>query len=321
MRKNTLLILISYLTIYIVWGSTYFFIKMAVETIPPIYVIGFRWLVGGVLILAFAFFTGRIKRCPNLSQIGTAALLGVLLLLLGNGLISIAERKVDSYLVALVLALSPITIAFFDWILFKKRLSVMNMAGIILGIVGVGLLLYDGKSLTSSFTPDLILVLGGLLSWSFATSLGHRLKVYPDNLTNSGIQMLIVGGICILGMIFGGPSLIKIAPEFSVSSLLGVCYLAIVGSLAFCAYTYLIANEPAIRIASYAFVNPLIATFLGLAIAKETPVPFLFYGFPLILIALFLMIYGEAIKKTIATKCGYGKGNQEDKQADSETWG
>lgn len=72
----------------------------------------------------------------------------------------------------------------------------------------------------------------------------------------------------------------------------------------------LIANEPAIRIASYAFVNPLIATFLGLAIAKETPVPFLPYGFPLILIGLFLMIYDEVIKKAIVIKCGSGKGDQ-----------
>ncbi len=309
MQKKALMVLLSYLTIYIVWGSTYFFIKMAVETIPPFYVIGFRWLVGGILILGFSLLTKRVKRCPTLGEIGTAVLLGALLLLLGNGLISIAERKVDSYVVALVLALSPITIAFFDWLLFKKRLSIINLAGILLGITGVALLLYNGKSVTSSFTPDLVLVFGGLLFWSLATSLGHKLKVYPDILVNSGIQMLIVGVVCILGMVVSGPSLIRIAPEFSFSSWLGVWYLAIVGSLAFCAYTYLIANEPAIRIASYAFVNPLIATFLGLVIGKETQVPFLFYGLPLILIGLFLMIYGEIImKKTISAICGFGKG-------------
>lgn len=293
MSKKTSLVLISYLTIYIVWGSTYFFIKMAVETIPPFYVIGIRWLVGGVLILGFALLTGRFKRLPTLGEVGSATLLGVLLLLAGNGLLSVAERKVDSYLVALVLALTPIIIAIFDWLLFKKRLSVMNMLGIIVGISGVALLLYNGKSITSSFTPDLFLVICGLTSWSFATSLGHKINVYPDTLVNSGIQMLIVGVGCMLAMVFSEPSFGEMMPQFSIPSWTGVWYLAIIGSLAFCAYTYLIANEPAIRISSYAFINPLIATFLGLVVGKENPVPFLFYAFPLILLGLFLMIYGE----------------------------
>lgn len=166
---------------------------------------------------------------------------------MGNGLISIAERKVDSYLVALVLALTPIVIAFFDWLLFKKQLSITNLAGIILGIIGVALLLYNGESLASSLTPELILVVGGLLSWSFATCLGHKLKVNPDILVNSGTQMLLVGVICILLVIFTGPPLTKIIPSFSISSWFGAWYLVIVGSLAFCAYTYLIANEPAIQ--------------------------------------------------------------------------
>lgn len=301
MSKNTLLVLFSYLTIYIVWGSTYFFIKMAVETIPPFFVVGFRWLVGGVLILGFSLLTRRFKRLPTLREVGSATLLGALLLLAGNGLISIAERKVDSYLVALVLALTPIVIAFFDWLLFKKKLTSINLVGISLGVAGVALLLYNGKSIASSFTPDLILVIGGLLFWSFATSLGHKIKVYPDNMVNSGIQMLVVGGGCLLMLAFTEPSLIKLAPEFSVSSLMGAWYLAIVGSLAFCAYTYLIANEPAIRIASYAFVNPLIATFLGLVIGKETVAPFLFYAFPLILTGLFLMIYADVLLRYLKT--------------------
>ncbi len=295
MPNHTLLVLISYLTIYIVWGSTYFFIKMAVDTIPPFYVIGFRWLVGGIIILGFSLFTGRFKRLPTLREVGNATLLGVLLLVTGNGLISIAERKVDSYMAALVLALTPIVIAFFDWMLFRKKLSLMNLTGILIGVAGVALLLYDGNSVFTSITPDVLLVIGGLLSWSFATSLGHKIEVYPDILINSGIQMLIIGAGCMLGMVFHQPSLTVILPEFSVSSWTGVWYLAIVGSLAFCAYTYLIAHEPAIRISSYAFINPLIATFLGLVVGKETPAPFLAYAFPVILAGLFLMIYGEAL--------------------------
>ncbi len=293
MTKNKVLVLISYLTIYLVWGSTYFFIKMAVETIPPFYVIGFRWLVGGVLIFGFSLFTGRFKRLPTLREVASAAFLGILLLLTGNGLISIAERKVDSYMVALVLALTPIVIAFFDWLFFQKKLLLTNLAGILVGVAGVALLLYDGTSIATSLSPDVLLVICGLFSWSLATSLGHKITVYPDILINSGLQMLMVGAGCLLGMVFSRPSLGELMPQFSVSSWTGVWYLAFIGSLAFCAYTYLIANEPAIRISSYALVNPLIATFLGLAVGKETPAPFLFYAFPIILAGLFLMIYGE----------------------------
>jgi drug/metabolite transporter (DMT)-like permease len=143
------------------------------------------------------------------------------------------------------------------------------------------------------------LVIIGLCSWSLATSLGHKVAVYPDILINSGFQMLIVGAGCLLGMLFTRPSLGELMPQFSVSSTVGVWYLAIVGSLAFCAYTYLIANEPAIRISSYALVNPLIATFLGLVIGKESPAPFLTYAFPIILAGLFLMIYGEIFLKRL----------------------
>jgi drug/metabolite transporter (DMT)-like permease len=292
-HKPAWLVLLAYLTIYIVWGSTYFFIKMAVETIPPLYVIGFRWFIGGLFILGFALVTGRLKKWPSPWELGAAAFLGILLLIGGNGLITIAEQKVDSYLAALIIASTPIVVAFFDWLLFKKSLTVMNLVGILAGVCGVGLLLYNGKSFISSFSPELLLVISGLISWAFATSLGHKVRVFPDNLVNSGLQMLIVGLICLGALIFVTPSPSAIITHISGRSWLGFWYLTVLGSLAFVAYTYLIANEPAIRIASYAFVNPVIAIFLGLIIGNETPVPLLAYGFPLILLGLFLMIYGE----------------------------
>lgn len=299
MKRSTLLIMLAYLTIYIVWGSTYFFIKMAVETIPPFYVIALRWLIGGILFLLIAAFSGRLRQFPSLRQVGAAVFLGFTLLVGGNGLITFAERRVDSYLVALILASTPIVVAFYDWLLVRKRIAPMALAGILFGVVGVGFLLYDGRSLGSSFSPSIWMVIGGLAFWSLGTSLGHKMKVHPDIIVNSAIQMTLVGAAILAGLYLCGQLLTVDASAVTASSSFGLWYLAIVGSLAFIAYNYLIAHEPAIRIVSYAFVNPLIAVVLGLVVGNEKPVPYLAAGLPLILLGLFLMLYGETLAGTI----------------------
>jgi drug/metabolite transporter (DMT)-like permease len=184
-------------------------------------------------------------------------------------------------------------VALFDLVLIRKRLSPIRWVGILSGMAGVFILLYDGKSLAVSFTPQILLVIAGLVSWAFATSLGHRIKVFPDVFVNSGIQMSFVGGVCLLAVMVKQPLTPEMVMSFSAVSLVGLLYLALVGSAAFVAYNYLIRNEPAIRVVSYAFVNPLIALFLGLVVAGETPKPFLLPGVVLILCGLFATLYGK----------------------------
>jgi drug/metabolite transporter (DMT)-like permease len=304
MKRTTLLILLSYLTIYLVWGSTYFFIKLAVETIPPFLVIGLRFLVGGALILLFAGLSGRIKQIPRLKEIGAAVFLGTFLLLIGNGMVTMAERKVDSYLVALIMASTPLVVAFFDWILLRKAISWLGLSGIFLGVLGVALLLYNGHSFAGVFRPEIIMVITGLVSWGFATSLGHKMKVYPDIFVNSGLQMIYVGIVCGVGLFIFQPALFNAMPVITARSLFGIWYLALVGSGAFCAYSFLISHEPAIRVVSYSFVNPLIAVLLGMLIDHEKPVPFLMFGIPLILMGLFLMLYVETVCLYLKRKSG-----------------
>lgn len=295
-NKNAFWIkILCYLTVYFVWGSTYLFIRISVQTIPPFYVVGLRFFGGGIFFLLIALAGGRFIRFPNLKEIFSSIFLGVFLLLGGNGLVTLAEKKVDSYLAALVIATTPVVVAFFDWLFIGKKISLMGILGIILGFAGVCTLLYDGNSLKMSFTPEVLLVIAGLVSWAFATSLGHKIKVYPDIFISSGIQMLFIGGICLLFLLPGKPSLAQLFPSFSLNSLLGLLYLAIIGSAAFCAYNYLIHNEPAIRVVSYAFVNPVIATFLGIVVAKEKMMPYLFPGVALILSGLFVMLYGNVL--------------------------
>jgi drug/metabolite transporter (DMT)-like permease len=266
---------------------------MAVETIPPFYVIGLRCLGGSILILGTAGLAGRLRSWPTLRQIGGSVLLGTLLMIGGTGLITIAEQKVDSYIAALIIAGTPMIVAFYDRVLLNKQISLVRLIGIGIGITGVAFLLYNGSSFAASLSPEIGMVLGGVASWGLGTTLGHRLKTYPDPLVNSGIQMLFVGIVCTIGSIIVYDPLPQIAPAVSLRSGLGLLYLAIVGSTAYGAYTYLIAHEPAIRVVSYSLVNPVIATLLGLLVGDETPVPFLAAGLPLVLVGVALMLYGE----------------------------
>jgi drug/metabolite transporter (DMT)-like permease len=294
LRRQKILIIACYVTLYVVWGSTYFFIKMAVEAIPPFYVVGLRFIGGSALLFGLATIGGRLKARPTLRQVLASLLIGALLLVGGNGLITIAEQEVDSYLAALIIASTPMVVAFFDRVLLKKRISPINLVGIGVGIAGVTFLLYDGNSLAGSFSPSILLVVAGVGCWGLGTSLGHRLRGYPDPLVNSGIQMLSIGVACMAGASLVYPPLPQVLAAAPLRSELAVLYLATMGTLAFAAYTYLIAHEPAIQVVSYSLVNPVIATLLGLVVGDESPVPLLALGLPLVLIGVALMLYGEA---------------------------
>jgi len=294
------LIVLSYAALYIIWGSTYLFIKFAVQSIPPLYVVSIRFFCGGLFFLLFSLVTGRIRRLPTLREILTSFLLGTLLLLGGNGLVTIAERSVDSYLAALIISTTPVVVGLFDWLLFRKKLSLFKGVGVLTGVAGVALLLSDGRTLHIEISPGIMMVVAGLVSWALATSLGHHLKTYPDSFVNSGLQMTFVGAIG-LGWLSGTrPPDAALVQSITAVSFGGLLYLTVFGSLAFCAYTYLIRHEPAIRVVSYAFVNPLIAILLGILAAAEPVKPMLFPATFMILAGLSAMLYGDRLAGIVA---------------------
>jgi drug/metabolite transporter (DMT)-like permease len=307
MNKQKLMIVLCYLTLYVVWGSTYFFIKMAVETVPPFYVLGLRFAGGSFLLFGLAMLARRLRTRPTVRQILASILLGSLLLLAGNGLITIAEQTVDSYITALTIAATPMIVAAFDRLLLGKRISPIRLAGILVGMLGVALLLYNGNAPSGGLSPEILMVIGGVGCWGLATSLGHRLQTYPDPLVNSGIQMLFVGTVSLIAVSFLYPPLPQVLPAVSLRSALALLYLAVVGSLAFGAFTYLIAHEPAIRVSSYSLVNPVFATLLGLLVGDETPVPLLAIGLPLVLLGVTLMLYGETGLSRLKARLALGK--------------
>ena len=299
MDRDTLKTIAAYLTVYIVWGSTYFFIKMALESFPPYPIVGLRFTLGGTLLLILGLAFSKTRPPLSPASILSAMLLGSLLLLGANGLVTVAEQKVDSYVVALVMAVVPLAVAAFDRFLFHKTITWIRFLGIMVGFCGVAFLLYDGHSLRGTLNRHTLMVLAAMLLWSFGTSLAHRLPLPADSRINSGIQMLFAGLVSLGIALLSGHTPATVFAGASLRSLLGLSYLGVIGSVAITAYAYLLVNEPSIRIVSYALVNPGIAVFLGFLFGNETAAPYLLVGLPLILIGLATMLYGETLLRRL----------------------
>jgi drug/metabolite transporter (DMT)-like permease len=155
-----------------------------------------------------------------------------------------------------------------------------------------------------------LLCIAGVLFWGLATSLGHRFPVHGDNTVNSGIQMLFTGVVSIAITLLAGHRPAEVAAAVSGASLFGVAYLAVVGSIAFAAYTYLVKHEPAERVVSYALVNPLIALVLGLVLGAESATPLIAIGSPLIIAGLVFMLYGERLAAWVRRRRGLSRADR-----------
>lgn len=295
------LVILCYFLIYLVWGSTYYFIKVAVETINPFAVIGFRFFCGGLFFLIISLIAKRIKRMPTRQEWFSSMFMAFMLLIMGNGLVTIAERKVDSYIAALVVACTPVLVVIFNFLWFKKKPTMLAVGGICIGIIGVAFILYNGQSIRSSITPSIIIVLCAVVFWSCATSLGHRMKPYPDIFVSSSMQMGFAGIVCLVFLAVPGfaarvPSATSVPSLFSI---LSVFYLATIASFAFVAYNYLLLHEPAQRISSYALINPLIAVLIGILLGKEKIVPFMYGGLMCIIVGVGLIMYGDLLARAL----------------------
>jgi drug/metabolite transporter (DMT)-like permease len=218
-----------------------------------------------------------------------------------NGLVTIAEQEVDSYLVALVMAAVPLLVAFFDRLLFHKAHSWVRLGGIVVGVIGVALLLYEGRSVEASLSVETLMVVAAMLLWSFGTSLGQSLPLPRDLWVNSGLQMLWAGLVSLaIALLSGTVPAGFVATLFrpgavSFEAWLGLGYLSVVGSAGFMAYSHLLVKEPSSRVVSYALVNPGIAVLLGLLVGRETLVPLFPYGLTLVLVGLLAMLYGDSL--------------------------
>ena len=287
--------------VYVVWGSTYLAIRFSVETMPPLLSAGARFLVSGALLcLAVLVFAGRGAFRMTWPQFGTAALVGVLLPAWGNGLVVVAERHVASGLAALLVACIPLYVVVLRR-LTGQRPSPMTLAGVAIGLVGLAVLLLGGPVAgthgTAWWGPWLVLL--AALGWAIGTVAGARLPVPPNPVTFSAVGMLVGGALLTFGGVVRGERVVL--AEVSTASWLGWGYCVLFGSLAFSSYVYALGRLPVSTVATYAYVNPVIAVLLGVLLADERFGPAQFAGGLVVLAAVVLVVRGEHRAKELVT--------------------
>jgi drug/metabolite transporter (DMT)-like permease len=263
--------------------------------------VGLRFIIGGSLLLLFAWKAGYLRKPPSGREVLNSIITGTLLLAGGNGLVSLAQTRVESYIAALIVSSIPVVVMMLDALLLRRKAPFTGWIGAGIGFCGIALLFYR-QGVRFSFSPYVAVLFLAAVLWALGTSLSKVLVLPVKSALSSGIQQTTVGIGAMMGIVIITPSSLIALPQVSIVACASVLYLAVVGSAALAAYAYLLNHEPNNRIVTYALVNPLIAIILGLVIAKEIAVPYLVPGAALILGGLALMFYGErivlALKKT-----------------------
>lgn len=268
---NRLAIVLSFLAIYLIWGSTYLAIKVGVETIPPFLMAGSRHLVAGVIMLVAAIFIGATR--PSFNELKGAAMVGVLLLLGGNGLVSWAEQSVDSGFASLIISTTPFFMLLFDRLgPAKQAPSLGSIAGLIVGFAGVILLIGPSNLLTPGSVDwvgvGMLLIATG--SWALG-SMVARYHAMPTNPVMSTAMQMLSGSaaVLIVSLVMNEPADFHLS-QVSAASFWSWIYLIIAGSIVgFSAFVYLMRHVSPARVSTYAYVNPVVAVLLGWWLGNE----------------------------------------------------
>lgn len=260
-QRTRLLVALSLLALYVIWGSTYLAMRFALETMPPFLMSGSRFLIAGTLLYTFLRLRGAPR--PTAREWGASALVGVLLLVGGNGFIAIAQRSVSSSVAAVVVATMPLWMALIASVR-GQRPSAGEWVGLLIGFAGV-IVLNLGSELGHAGLAVVLLLLGPIC-WATGSTWSKSLPL-PKGPMATATEMLTGGSVMLLlGLAHGD----RIAHLPSMRSLLSLGYLIVFGSIvAFSAYGYLLrTTRPAIA-TSYAYVNPVIAVALGALLGGE----------------------------------------------------
>ncbi len=292
--SRTNLIWVAIAILYVVWGSTYLGIRIAVETIPPFVLAGTRFGLAGLVILGVALIRrrGRIP-FPTRRELRDMTIIGTALMVGGMGLVAFGEQTVPSGITALIVAMMPLWVAILGRVFFGERLPRVAIAGVAMGLLGVGILVSPSASAAETFNPGGILVL--LLSpvcWSLGSLYSsHRARLPKDPLVATGGQML-AGGLILVVLAAATGEYATFRPEaVSPESVAAFAYLTVIGSLvAFTAYVWLLKVAPLPLIATYAYVNPTVAVILGALILQEPITPRTLVAGAVIIFAVALII-------------------------------
>ena len=260
-------IFLAYVAVCILWGSTYLAIRIGVSEFPPTLFAGIRFLVAGSLMLAFSVYKG-LKLPISFSEIIKISIVGLFLLLGGNGCVVWAETRIHSGIASLIVATVPLFMALIELFLPNRpKLNLKGWLGLLMGFGGVALLVFSNSTKSSVDPLGIILLLIGAFSWATGSVYSKSFKASSSIIPNIAIQMLAGGlGLFIVGTAFGELAEIHITSKAIGAMLYLIFFGSIVG---YSCYVYILEKWPVAKAGTYAYVNPLVAVLLGAVILNE----------------------------------------------------
>jgi len=302
-RQHRWTVILAFGLVYLFWGSTYLGIRIAVEHIPPALMCGARFLISGSLMLVYCAITGRNIRYSSL-QLAQLAAIGLLLLMGGNMTLSYAEQHLPSGLSALIVAVVPLWFLVLDTLLLgEHRISRRGLAGLALGIAGIVILLWPELTKTGTlgraqFWASLSLLLASF-SWALGSVLSKRWQSGADPLSATGWQMTFAGlGNLLFAAFAGNFSRVVWTPR----GISAVLYLVVCGSwIGYTAYIFLLQHVPTSKVSTYAYVNPVVAVFLGWLVMHERVDAYILVG-SAIVIASVILVTSAKVKTRAVTE-------------------
>lgn len=259
---------IAWIAICIIWGTTYLFIRIGVETIPPMLFAGLRWIIAGIILISILRLRG--KQFPKKEDLLHIAIIGIALLGLGNGLVVVGEQWIESGLAALLITTVPFWMVGLESFLPSgPKLNWMIITGLIIGSLGVGLIFGGNLKylFETKYLVGVLSILGAVVSWSGGSVYSKYKKLNVHPLMSASVQMLIAGSLqIILGFTLGDFNHL----HFTQSGLISLLYLVVMGSIfGYGSYVYAIEHLPLSLVSTYAYINPIIALVLGWIFLNE----------------------------------------------------
>jgi drug/metabolite transporter (DMT)-like permease len=295
-------VILAFGLVYLFWGSTYLAIDIAVQSIPPALMCGLRFSIAGVVMLAVCAATGR-RIWYSAKQIALASVVGILLLMGGNLTLSWAELTVPSGLAALIIAITPLWFLVLDSLLLgHHRISWRGKAGLALGLVGLFVLFWPELHSTSALGRrelwSSVGLLGGSFLWALGSVLSKRWQSGMDVFSATGWQVTAAGAANFLFAIAVG-DFSRVA--WTTRGVSAVLYLVVCGSwIGYTAYIWLLEHVPTSKVSTYAYVNPVVAVFLGWLILHERVDRFIVMGSVIVVLSVILVTSAKVSEKSVA---------------------
>jgi drug/metabolite transporter (DMT)-like permease len=280
--------------VYLAWGSTYLAIRVMVETVPPLFGAGLRFIAAGMLLCAVLLALGGKTRLRiDARQAVAAAVVGTLVLGGGIGLLTLAERRVPSGLAALVIATVPLWIVVLR-LLARERVPRTTLAGVFVGFVGVAILVLPADGTAGSPFGWLAVLLAAALFTAIGAMAADRLTLPDDTLLSTALEMGVAGGVLLVAAVAANEPAQLDPDELSSRSLAAFAYLVLIGSLlAYSAFVWLLQNADPSTVATYAYVNPAVALLLGWAVLSEEITLTILTGALLVLASVVVSVRGD----------------------------